>query len=79
MRFLALDVSYTRRSHRRTQVASPKEMYVFLRCVCVCVCVRVCVCVCLCVTGDKVPKAKIEMLLEAANWAPTHNLTQPWR
>lgn len=23
--------------------------------------------------------AQVEMLLEAANWAPTHNLTQPWR
>ncbi len=30
-------------------------------------------------TGGKVPREQIEQLLEAANWAPTHHLTQPWK
>ncbi|KAL6756396.1 Nitroreductase-like protein [Haematococcus lacustris] len=30
-------------------------------------------------TGAKVDRAAIELCLEAARWAPTHNLTQPWR
>mmetsp|Transcript_8309 Transcript_8309/g.20624 ORF Transcript_8309/g.20624 Transcript_8309/m.20624 type:complete len:300 (-) Transcript_8309:802-1701(-) len=29
--------------------------------------------------GQKLSKPQLEMLLEASNWAPTHNLTQPWR
>eukprot|EP00195_Chlamydomonas_chlamydogama_P012942 CAMPEP_0202899048 /NCGR_PEP_ID=MMETSP1392-20130828/7395_1 /ASSEMBLY_ACC=CAM_ASM_000868 /TAXON_ID=225041 /ORGANISM="Chlamydomonas chlamydogama, Strain SAG 11-48b" /LENGTH=316 /DNA_ID=CAMNT_0049585135 /DNA_START=231 /DNA_END=1181 /DNA_ORIENTATION=+ len=29
--------------------------------------------------GQRVPRPMIEALLEAANWAPTHNLTEPWR
>ena len=29
------------------------------------------------VEGD-VPRAKIEMMLEAAKWAPTHGKTEPW-
>ncbi|WP_035091922.1 nitroreductase family protein [Aquimarina macrocephali] len=29
--------------------------------------------------GKAVPKALIKMVLENANWAPTHKLTQPWR
>ncbi len=30
-------------------------------------------------TGKKVPENVIEGMLEAANWAPTHKLTEPWR
>ncbi len=30
-------------------------------------------------TGDKVPDYIIEGMLEAANWAPSHKLTEPWR
>lgn len=30
-------------------------------------------------SGDKVPEAIIEEMLENANWAPTHKLTEPWR
>lgn len=29
--------------------------------------------------GQKVECEHIEAMLEAANWAPTHNLTEPWR
>jgi nitroreductase len=29
--------------------------------------------------GKTVPKIVIKKMLEAARWAPTHNLTQPWR
>ena len=28
---------------------------------------------------DPVPRKMIELLLENANWAPTHGLTEPWR
>src|SRR5689334_14455556 len=28
---------------------------------------------------DPVPRAYIELMLEAANWAPTHGRTEPWR
>jgi len=30
-------------------------------------------------TGEAIEKIKIEALLEAANWAPTHGFTEPWR
>lgn len=30
-------------------------------------------------TGEKVSDQEIEMLLEAANWAPTHHRIEPWR
>jgi nitroreductase len=30
-------------------------------------------------TGESVPKEIIEEMLEAANWAPTHKFTEPWR
>lgn len=30
-------------------------------------------------TGEAVPREVIEQMLEAANWAPTHKKTQPWR
>ncbi|MEH0156116.1 nitroreductase [Limibacter armeniacum] len=30
-------------------------------------------------TGEEVPKAVIEQMLENANWAPTHGKTEPWR
>lgn len=30
-------------------------------------------------TGDAVSSEQIEALLEAANWAPTHGRTEPWR
>jgi nitroreductase len=30
-------------------------------------------------TGETVPRATIEQLLENANWAPTHRKTEPWR
>ncbi|EFJ51386.1 hypothetical protein VOLCADRAFT_87619 [Volvox carteri f. nagariensis] len=29
--------------------------------------------------GLQVPREELEMLLEAANWAPTHGQTEPWR
>merc|ERR1711871_446895 len=29
--------------------------------------------------GDKVPEAVIQKMFEAANWAPTHGQTEPWR
>ena len=29
--------------------------------------------------GDEVPQKVIEEMVEAARWAPTHKLTQPWR
>jgi len=29
-------------------------------------------------TGDAVPKAVIDDMLEAAQWAPNHHLTEPW-
>jgi len=30
-------------------------------------------------SGEEVPQAVIEQMLENANWAPTHGLTEPWR
>jgi hypothetical protein len=30
-------------------------------------------------TGETVPQDSIETILEAANWAPTHGRTEPWR
>ena len=30
-------------------------------------------------TGEKVDDAVIQQMLENANWAPTHKLTEPWR
>jgi nitroreductase len=30
-------------------------------------------------SGEKIDKAAIELMLEAANWAPTHKYTEPWR
>jgi len=30
-------------------------------------------------SGEKLTKADIELVLEAANWAPSHNGTEPWR
>lgn len=30
-------------------------------------------------TGEKVDDAIVEQMLENANWAPTHALTEPWR
>jgi len=30
-------------------------------------------------TGEKVDDAIVQQLLENANWAPTHKLTEPWR
>lgn len=30
-------------------------------------------------TGQEIPKEWIEMILESANYAPTHRLTEPWR
>lgn len=29
--------------------------------------------------GQKIPDQQISQLLELANWAPTHGLTEPWR
>jgi len=29
--------------------------------------------------GEQVPENKVEAILEAANWAPTHGKTEPWR
>ncbi|PZD95598.1 nitroreductase [Paenibacillus sambharensis] len=31
------------------------------------------------VKQDPVPREKVERLLEAANWAPSHHATEPWR
>src|SRR6476659_2424169 len=28
---------------------------------------------------DPIPREQIELMLEAANWAPTHGKTEPWR
>ena len=30
-------------------------------------------------SGEEISKDDIEMLLEAANWAPTHHKSEPWR
>jgi nitroreductase len=30
-------------------------------------------------TGEQIPRAVIEQMLENANWAPTHAKTEPWR
>lgn len=30
-------------------------------------------------TGESVPEAVINQMLENANWAPTHKFTEPWR
>ena len=30
-------------------------------------------------SGEKVAREAIELMLEAANWAPTHKYTEPWR
>jgi len=30
-------------------------------------------------TGETVPDEVVQQMLENANWAPTHKLTQPWR
>jgi nitroreductase len=30
-------------------------------------------------TGEKVDDAIVRQMLENANWAPTHKLTEPWR
>ena len=30
-------------------------------------------------SGKEVSKEEIKILLEVANWAPTHRKTQPWR
>ncbi len=30
-------------------------------------------------SGEKVPQEIIEEMLENANWAPTHKITEPWR
>jgi nitroreductase len=30
-------------------------------------------------TGEQVPEAVINQMLENANWAPTHKFTEPWR
>lgn len=30
-------------------------------------------------SGEKLNKEDVEMILEAANWAPTHHKTEPWR
>ena len=30
-------------------------------------------------TGEPVPREIIEVMLENANWAPTHKFTEPWR
>jgi nitroreductase len=30
-------------------------------------------------TGQEIPKEAIEAILESANYAPTHKLTEPWR
>jgi nitroreductase len=30
-------------------------------------------------TGAKIPNEEVKEMLEAANWAPTHKYTEPWR
>lgn len=30
-------------------------------------------------TGEKLTREEVELVLEAANWAPTHHKTEPWR
>ncbi len=30
-------------------------------------------------TGEAVPRADLETMLDAARWAPTHRLSEPWR
>ena len=30
-------------------------------------------------SGEEVTQEEVELLLEAANWAPTHHRTEPWR
>ena len=30
-------------------------------------------------TGESIPEADVWKILEAANWAPTHGYTEPWR
>ena len=30
-------------------------------------------------SGEKLKREELELLLEAANWAPSHNGTEPWR
>ncbi len=30
-------------------------------------------------TGEPIPRSTIQDLLENANWAPTHRMTEPWR
>ena len=30
-------------------------------------------------TGEVVPQEVIQKMVENANWAPTHRLTEPWR
>ena len=30
-------------------------------------------------SGEKVTREEVETILEAANWAPTHHRTEPWR
>jgi nitroreductase len=29
--------------------------------------------------GEQVSDAEVQQILEAANWAPTHGKTEPWR
>ena len=29
-------------------------------------------------SGKEIPREKLDMMLEAANWAPTHGRTEPW-
>ena len=30
-------------------------------------------------SGGRISEEDLSMILDAANWAPTHNKTQPWR
>ena len=30
-------------------------------------------------SGERVSDAEVQQILEAANWAPTHGKTEPWR
>ena len=30
-------------------------------------------------SGGRISEEDMNMILDAANWAPTHNKTQPWR
>lgn len=32
-----------------------------------------------CLAGKRVTREQLEQLMEAANWAPNHNLNEPWR